>query len=143
MQEGISTARLDLASEERFVPLRRELEVTSFGLNLLVLQPGARGRIHRHERQEEVYLVLDGTLTLALEDSEHDFEVGELVRVAPDVRRQLVNRRRQRLALLALGGYGEHEGRDGVAFTSWEDTTGASPREMPWPDDLPESELRD
>jgi uncharacterized cupin superfamily protein len=143
MQEGISTARLDLASEERFVPLRRALGVTSFGLNLLILGPGQRGRIHRHERQEEVYLVLEGTLTLGLEDGERDFGTGELVRVAADVRRQLVNRRRQRLALLALGGYGEHEGRDGVVFTSWEDTTGASPRDMPWPADLPESELRD
>jgi uncharacterized cupin superfamily protein len=143
MEDGVTSAKLGLDSEERFQTLRRELGVTSFGLNLLVLQPGARGRIHRHERQEEVYLVLEGTLTLALEDGEREFETGELVRVAPDVRRQLVNRRRVRLALLALGGSGEHQGRDGVAYPSWEDTTGASPRDMPWPDDLPESELRE
>ena len=143
MEEGLSSVRLDLDSEERFLPLRRELGVSSFGLNLLILRPGQRGRIHRHERQEEVYLVLEGTLTLALEDGERDFVTGELVRVAPDLRRQLANRRRARLALLAIGGYGEHESRDGVTFERWEDSEGRSPRETPLPADLPESELRD
>ena len=52
---------------DRFLPLRRQLGVTSFGMNQIVLQPGQRGRIHRHERQEEVYLVLEGRLTLVIE----------------------------------------------------------------------------
>ena len=143
MEQGISTAKLDPDTGERFRPLRRELGVTSFGINLIVMGPGGRGRIHRHLQQEEVYLVLEGTLTLAVEQEEHEFREGELVRIAPDVRRQMVNRRRTRLVLLALGGYGEHEGRDGVAYASWEDSDGASPRDIPYPDDLPESELRE
>ena len=44
--------------------------MSAFGLNLLRFQPGQRGRIHRHERQEEVYLVLEGTLTLDVEGYE-------------------------------------------------------------------------
>jgi uncharacterized cupin superfamily protein len=143
MESGVSTARLDPDAGERFQRLRSELGVSSFGINLLVLGPGARSRVHRHEHQEEVYLVLEGTLTLVLEDEEHELGEGELARVAPDVRRQLVNRRRTRLALLALGGHGEHEGRDGVAYTSWEDSEGASPRDVPFPEDLPERELRE
>jgi uncharacterized cupin superfamily protein len=141
MEQGISTTKLDLDSGERFYGLRRQLGVTSFGMNLIVLEPGQRGRVHRHERQEEVYLVLEGTLTLLLDGDGRTFGRGELVRVAPDVRRQLVNRHRARLALLALGGHGEHEGRDGVAYPSWEDTDGRSPRDVPFPPDLPESEL--
>jgi hypothetical protein len=39
--------------------------------------------------------------------------------------------------LLALGGDGEHVGRDGQAFTDWSDTQGATPQEIPLPDDLP------
>ena len=35
------------------------------GMNLIILAPGQRGRIHDHERQEEVYLVWEGTLTLS------------------------------------------------------------------------------
>ena len=54
------------------MPLRRQLGITAFGLNQMVLRPGERGRIHRHERQEEVYLVLEGTLTLEVEASEQD-----------------------------------------------------------------------
>ena len=38
----------------------------------MMLRPGQRGRIHRHERQEEVYLVLRGTLTLEVEGEERD-----------------------------------------------------------------------
>jgi mannose-6-phosphate isomerase-like protein (cupin superfamily) len=138
MQDGIARARLDLDTEERFVALRRELGVSSFGLNQLVLQPGQRGRIHRHERQEEVYLVLEGRLTLLVERDPIELEQGDSIRVAPSLRRQLLNRGPGRLVLLALGGDGEHLGRDGEAFASWEDEHGVPPQEVALPDDLDE-----
>ena len=122
METGTSRTKLDPDGEERFVSLRRALGVTSFGMNQLVLEPRQRGRIHRHERQEEVYLVLEGTLTLVVEGEEQTVERGELVRVAPEVRRQLVNRGPERVVMVALGGDGEHTGRDGQAFTSWDDS---------------------
>jgi len=137
MQPGADFAQLDLDTEERFQRLRAELGVTTFGLNLIVLQPGQAGRIHRHERQEEVYLVLEGELSLLLEGEEHVVPANGIARVAPEMRRQLVNRRPQRLALLALGGSTPHEGRDGVAFASWEATEGARPQEIPLPADVP------
>src|SRR3954451_17473695 len=101
MEDGTARTRLHDDPEDRFVRLRAELGVTSFGLNQIVLRPGQRGRIHRHEHQEEVYLVLDGTLSLLVEGEEGTHERGELVRVAPGVRRQLVNRGPQTLQLLA------------------------------------------
>src|SRR5204863_7620359 len=107
-----------------------------------LLEPGQRGRIHRHERQEEVYLVLEGALTLTLEGEERDMARGEIVRVAPGVRRQLVNRGPGRVTVLAIGGAEPHEGRDGVAFPAWDETAGAPPQEVPLPDDLLSSELR-
>jgi len=67
---------------------------------------------------------------------------GELIRVAPAVRRQLVNRGPRRLVLLALGGHGEHQGRDGEAFASWEQQVGVAPQELPLPPDLSGRELR-
>ena len=137
MEKGTATARLDLETTERFTALRRALGVTAFGMNLIVLQPRQRGRIHRHEHQEEVYLVLEGTLTLLVEGEERTLQRGELVRVAPDLRRQLVNRGPERLAVLALGGANEHVGRDGLAYASWEDSEGAPPQEVPLPEDLP------
>src|SRR3954463_10134765 len=112
-EPDIAFTSLAPGSGERFQPLRRELGVTSFGLNLITLQPRERGRVHAHERQEEVYLVLEGELTLVVEGTEHVLGRGRLARVGPAVRRQLVNRGGERVVLVALGGAGEHEGRDG------------------------------
>jgi uncharacterized cupin superfamily protein len=130
---------LDPDTSERFQSLRRELGVTSFGMNLIVLQPRQRGRVHAHEKQEEVYLVLEGELTLGLEGEERVLGRGQLARVAPAVRRQLVNKGPERLVLLALGGAGEHVGRDGRAWESWDEGgEGRPPQEVPLPQDLPE-----
>ncbi|HSC03973.1 MAG TPA: cupin domain-containing protein [Solirubrobacteraceae bacterium] len=141
MEEGTSTTRLDPETGERFLPLRRQLGVSSFGMNQIVLQPGQRGRIHRHKNQEEVYLVLEGTLTLLLEGERTELAVGELIRVAPKVRRQLVNRGPGRVVVVALGGAGEHQGRDGEAFGDWSDEQPVSPQELPMPPDLDPGEL--
>jgi quercetin dioxygenase-like cupin family protein len=139
MEEGTSRANLDAQPEpdQRFVPLRRQLGVTTFGFNKIVFAPGQRGRIHRHEKQEEVYLVLEGTLSLLVEREEQTLERGDLIRVAPNLRRQLVNKGPGELIFLALGGAGEHAGRDGEAFTSWDEEKGAPPQEVPLPEDLP------
>ncbi|MEA2157457.1 MAG: hypothetical protein QOE11_3597 [Solirubrobacteraceae bacterium] len=135
----IACAAIDRDSAERFQALRRELGVSSFGINLIRLGPGERGRIHAHERQEEVYLVLDGELTLLVEGDEHVLAADELARVGPAARRQLVNAGPDRLVLLALGGSGEHAGRDGLAWTSWDedDSPGRPPQEVPLPENLP------
>ena len=138
MQPGVATGRLDLALEERFQRLRGDLGVESFGLNLMHLAPGQRGRIHSHERQEEVYVVLEGTLTVDVADDEPIvLERGGVARVAPEVRRQLVNRGSGPVRFLAIGGATPHEGRDGVAYLGWEDPEGRPPQDVPLPDDLP------
>jgi uncharacterized cupin superfamily protein len=142
VDEGVARTKLDPDSGDRFVPLRRQLGVTSFGMNQIVLQPGQRGRIHLHQRQEEVYLVLEGELALVIEGEESPLVAGELIRVAPGLRRQLVNRGPGRLVLLALGGDGEHQGRDAEAFASWNDAVGVSPQELPLPADLSADDLR-
>jgi mannose-6-phosphate isomerase-like protein (cupin superfamily) len=142
VETGVSVTRLELDSPERFVPLRRQLGVTAFGLNQMVLRPGQRGRIHRHERQEEVYLVLRGTLTLEIEGDERDLGEGELARVAPDVRRRVLNRGPEPCVILAIGGAAAHAGRDGLSYASWDDHDPRPPQEIPLPDDLPPSELR-
>jgi mannose-6-phosphate isomerase-like protein (cupin superfamily) len=133
----VSFTSLDRDSGERFKALRRELGVESFGINELVLRPRQRGRIHAHEHQEEVYIVLEGELTLIVEEVEYVIPPDGLARVAPSARRQLVNAGEERLVLIALGGSGEHAGRDGRAWASWDDDgPGAPPQEVPLPADL-------
>ena len=141
MESGTSFASLDLDGEDRFQRLRAELGLSTFGLNLLRLRPGQGSRIHRHERQEEAYLVLGGVLTLEI-DGEGTRELrelreGDLARVAPDLRRQLSNRTAEPLFVLAMGGVNEHEGRDGRAYASWDEQgEGRAPADVPLPEAL-------
>jgi quercetin dioxygenase-like cupin family protein len=139
MPDGVTAARLDQAPDQRFARLRAQLGVSSFGINVIVLEPGRRNRIHRHARQEEVYIVLEGTLTLIVEGEPQEYVVGDVVRVAPPVRRQLVNSGAADLRLLALGGYAdrEHEPRDAEAFNNWAEAEPGTPQTVPLPDDLP------
>jgi mannose-6-phosphate isomerase-like protein (cupin superfamily) len=137
METGVSYAAIDPSAEERFVSLRRLLGVSTFGLNQILLRPGERGRVHRHARQEEVYLVLEGKLTLFIEGDEHTLGPGELARVAPDVRRAIANIHPENCLLIALGGAEPHNGRDAEAFTGWDATEPSSPQEVPMPENLP------
>jgi uncharacterized cupin superfamily protein len=132
MESGVAFTKLDPDGEDRFQRLRQELSVSTFGLNLLRLRPGESSRIHRHEEQEEVYVVLEGTLSLLIEGEARELQRGELARVAPDVRRQLQNRGDELLLLLAAGGAKEHFGRDGRAYFSWdEEGEGHPPADVP------------
>jgi hypothetical protein len=71
------------------------------------------------------------------ENEEQDLSDGQLLRIAPEVRRQLVNRGRETCVLVAIGGAGEHVGQDGEAFATWSDSEGRPPQHVPLPDDLP------
>ncbi len=129
LPEGVAVTTLGGEPTDRFVRLRAPLGITSFGLNKLVMAPGERNRIHRHTQQEEVYLVLAGELNLGLEGVEHRFGVGELVRVAPAVRRQLINRGPGELELLVIGSMvdREHNPRDAEPFADWSDAEPGTP----------------
>jgi uncharacterized cupin superfamily protein len=137
MESGTSFTSLDFGAGERFVRLRQTLGVESFGLNLMLLEPGQRSRVHRHQHQEEVYVVLEGTLTLEFDGGElHTLQPRDAARVAPELRRQLSNRGDIRVAMLALGGAEPHESRDALAYTDWDDQEGKPPQEVPLPPDL-------
>src|SRR3954464_5229717 len=119
METGASYAKLAPAHDARLMSPPRQPGVTTFGINQILLRPGQRGRIHRHTTQEEVYIVLEGTLSLVFEDEGSELGKGEIARVAPEVRRYLANRHPENVLLIALGGAREHVGRDGEAFGDW------------------------
>lgn len=92
--------------------LRGPLECEELGVTLLELEPGGKGKAHDHDgdRQEEVYLVVGGELTVQLggsEDDPRDREVtlgdGEAVRVGPETRRQLHNHGDERVRVVIAG----------------------------------------
>jgi quercetin dioxygenase-like cupin family protein len=132
----MQTVTLEFDGEERFQRLREALGAESLGINLIRLAPRQRGRIHRHGHQEEVYVVMEGVLTLIVEGEAHEVRERQAARVAPDERRQLVNSSDGPLVLLALGATGDRPGRDGEAFESWDEQQGRPPQEVPLPADL-------
>jgi quercetin dioxygenase-like cupin family protein len=137
MEPGASYAKINPDHDERFLSLRRELGVSSFGINQILLQPGQRGRIHSHTEQEEVYIVLQGVLTLLVDGEERELVQGDIARVGPNTKRQIANAQpHDDLLMIALGGHGEHIGRDGEAFETWDQAEGRPPQETPMPADL-------
>lgn len=76
---------------------REELGCSNLGMTLLRLEPGGKGKPHdhSHDDQEEVYLVVDGELTVELGEAEPETVTltdGDALRVGPDTWRALSNR---------------------------------------------------
>ena len=69
------------------------------------LPPGARGRRHRERDQEEVFVVLEGTLTVLLGEPPERFDVPprSVVSVEPGTAVQLRNESDAELIVLAYG----------------------------------------
>jgi len=122
--------------------LNDDLALESFGMSFMVFRPGQQWRIHVHEDQEEVYLVLSGELTLLIEGddgvpNEQVLRARQVARVSPGVRRQVVNRGPVEVQFIAIGAAGRHERWDALAWHSWEQTgKGLPPEEIPLPNDL-------
>jgi uncharacterized cupin superfamily protein len=72
---------------------RRSLGLAAFGLNLVDIEPGER--IPEHDEtgrdQEEVFIVIAGDATIVIDGVEHDLPGGALARLAPELRRTVVN----------------------------------------------------
>ena len=107
-----------------FRKVRRELGVTAFGVNAIVLPPGYETGGHRHERQEELYLVQRGTIELIFGDSDGDGESvvlgpGGMARVdATTVRRMRNVSTTDEAVYICVGGADGYVGRDGVSLDS-------------------------
>lgn len=85
---------------------RAGLGVTSFGMQILRFPPHADrypDHDHSHDGQEEVYTVLEGSVTLIAGDEEHVLEPGVFARVGPDEQRKLTTGD-EPATVLALGG---------------------------------------
>jgi uncharacterized cupin superfamily protein len=117
--EGWSAANVyELGEGPGFRKVRKALGVEEFGVNAVVMPAGYTTGPHFHERQEELYLVLDGEIEFALgegEDAEHlTFGRGGMVRVAPSTVRSLHNTSPDDEAMyFAVGAAGGYVGRDG------------------------------
>ena len=94
----------------------RPLEAAATGLSYFRLKPGRRSPFgHRHEQAEEVYVVLDGSGRMRLDDEIVELRRLDAVRVAPGVTRAF-EAGAEGLEVLAFGA--RHEG-DGELVHGW------------------------
>jgi quercetin dioxygenase-like cupin family protein len=74
-------------------------------VNVWRFEPGSAGRRHRHEFQEETFIVLAGTLSMYLGEppERHDVPPGGLIHVDPGTALQTVNHGDEDLLVYAYG----------------------------------------
>ena len=99
-----------------FRKVRRELGVTAFGINALVLPEGYTTGVHYHDEQEEIYFVHKGTVEFRFGDgSTHTAGPGGVARVDAATHRGLSNVGQGEAVVVIAGGKGGYVGRDGQA----------------------------
>ena len=113
--DGYAIANLNEVGEGYgFRKVRKELGVSEFGVNAIVLPPGLETGFHAHERQQELYFVHSGRIAISVGDEVHELGPGGLARVDPGTVRQLRNLSDTEEAVyLCVGGADGYVGRDG------------------------------
>lgn len=82
---------------------REDLNAESIGLAYLVVRPGKQQPFaHRHEKAEEIYVVLSGSGRVKLDDEIVGLDTMDAIRVAPSVTRSF-EAGREGLELLVFG----------------------------------------
>jgi Mannose-6-phosphate isomerase len=78
---------------DRWLLVRRGLGVSSFGLNIVEVEPG--GSLTEHEvverDQEEVFVFLSGSATMVIDGQDIPAPAGTYIRVAPEAQRSARN----------------------------------------------------
>ncbi len=114
--EGYAVGHLDAIGEGYgFRKVRKALDVSAFGVNALVRQPGYETKWHYHDLQEELYFVHRGSIEMEFGDgSAHLLDEGCFARVdASTVRRIRILGPGDTVYVVAGGkdGYIGHDGR--------------------------------
>jgi quercetin dioxygenase-like cupin family protein len=114
--EGYAVANLaDLGEGPGFRKIRKELGVTAFGVNAIVLPPSYETGRHYHDEQEELYFLHSGRIEMEFGDgSTHELSPGGLARVDAATVRKVRNLSDSEDAVyVVVGGKGGYVGRDG------------------------------
>jgi mannose-6-phosphate isomerase-like protein (cupin superfamily) len=113
--DGYALATLDEMGEgPGFRKVRKELGVTAFGANVIIVPKGYGGNFHYHEEQEELYFVHQGRVEFEFGDgTKHEVGPGGFVRVDPETRRKYTSVGDDELVMFIVGGKDGYVGRDG------------------------------
>ncbi len=114
--DGYAVANIEaLGDQYGFKKIRRELGVTAFGVNAIVMPPGHETGRHYHDEQEETYFVHSGTVEFEFGNGDkHVLGPGGVARVDPATVRKIRNASEQEDAVYVIaGGKDGYVGRDG------------------------------
>jgi mannose-6-phosphate isomerase-like protein (cupin superfamily) len=114
--DGYAVANLeDLGQGPGFRKIRKELGVTAFGANAIVLPPSYETGSHYHEEQEELYFLHSGRIEMTFGDgSTHTLDPGGLAWVDASTVRKVRNLNDSEEAVYVVtGGKDGYVGRDG------------------------------
>ena len=113
--EGYAVGSIDGIGEGYgFRKIRRELGVSAFGVNAIVMPPGYESGRHFHDEQEELYFVHRGRIEIEFGDgSKHVLGPGGLARVDASTVRKTKNVGDEDAVYIVAGGKDGYVGRDG------------------------------
>jgi mannose-6-phosphate isomerase-like protein (cupin superfamily) len=104
----------DMGEGPGFRKVRRDLGVTAFGVNAIVMPEGFSTGSHFHDEQEEVYFVHRGRMRMRFGDgTEQLLEDGGFARVDAATVRSVANAGEGDLVYVCFGGKDGYVGRDG------------------------------
>ena len=78
--------------ERRMWFLKDELGTDHVAFTVLEMEPDTEGKEHSHSDQEELYYVEEGGVDIAFGERTVGLEEGEVMRIDPEERRQILNR---------------------------------------------------
>ena len=97
-----------------FRKVRRELGVTAFGVNAIVMPPGYLGFHHFHDTQDELYFIHSGSARVEVEGEDRVLGPGGLFHAESTTPRRVSNASESEdLVMLVVGGKGGYVERDG------------------------------
>ncbi|HSJ94352.1 MAG TPA: cupin domain-containing protein [Gaiellaceae bacterium] len=106
-------ATIDELGDGVFRKVRRALGVSAFGVNAMVLPPGAGWFEHFHDEQDELYFVHRGRAGFEVDGERFELGPGGLCHVESTTPRRFWNAGEGELVLLVVGGKDGYVGRDG------------------------------
>jgi len=113
--EGWAAANIDdLGEGPGFRKIRKELGVSAFGVNVIVMPAGVESGRHFHDEQEELYFVHAGRIEMEFGDGGRQvLEPGGAARVDASTVRLVRNIGDDDAVYLVVGGKDGYVGRDG------------------------------
>lgn len=113
--DGYAVANLsNLGEGYGFRKIRKELGVTAFGINAIVLPPSYETGRHYHDEQEELYFLHSGRIAIELDGASHELEAGGLAWVDASTVRKIKNLSdTEDATYVIVGGKDGYVGRDG------------------------------